>query len=424
MVPGPPPQIAELASLAPDAAAGGQPIGARDARLFTRDFGLVMAGSAGGWLAHSMAQWAIVPFLVALGFDPALGGLGLGLVAVSALGSRLVVGPRIDRDGGRMPAIAGMAVLMASGLVYVLATILPAGSTLALLTALAGAALQGAGFGAMTTASFAIVDDVLPTGRRGEGVGYFGVVQPIVQGLGAAASFAVMAAAGFGRLFLAIAVTAGLTTLAFATIRVAARHQFHSHEHAPRLGALRLGRPLVIPIIVCSTLSFVGGALILAIPLLGLGVGVTNPGIFYLASAVLGVLARLATGRLSDRLGRATVAIPGLVLMSAVIVALVAAADLGTVAFVVIGAFHGFATAAILPAIQSLVLDRSPLDRRGSSSAAMGMAFDVGFGTGSILIGAVAGMAGPSSALLVTAAMPMLSVGLLVIDARHRPRGA
>jgi predicted MFS family arabinose efflux permease len=180
----------------------------------------------------------------------------------------------------------------------------------------------------------------------------------------------------------------------------------------------------VLPIVICSTLSFVGGALILAIPLLGVEVGVTNPGIFYLGSAVLGVLARLATGRLSDRLGRATIAIPGQLLMTVVIVALVATADLGTVAFVVTGAFHGFAAAAILPAVQALVLDRSPAGRRGSSSAAMGMAFDVGFGTGSILIGAVASMASPSAALLATAAMPLISVGLLGIDARREARAA
>ena len=390
--------------------------------LFTRDFLLVMAGSAGGWLAHSMAQWAVAPLLVGMGFDASLAGLGLGLVAVTALLARLVVGPRIDRSGGRMPAVGGMLVLTAGGFAYVVATILPAGTTVALLVALVGASLQGFGFGAMTTASFAIVDDVLPAARRGEGLGYFGLVQPIVQGLGAAASFAVMAAAGFTRLYLAIAVIAGITTLAFAAIRARARHT--SAARAPLLGVLHLGRPLVIPIIICSTLSFVGGALILAIPLLGLEVGVTNPGIFYLASAVLGVLARLATGRLSDRLGRATVAIPGLLLMSLVIVGLTLTADLGTTAFVVAGAIHGFATAAILPAIQALVLDRSPLDRRGTSSAAMGMAFDIGFGVGSILIGAAAGAASPSSALLVTAVVPLVSVGLLVIDTRRPLRAA
>ena len=380
-----------------------------------------MTGSAGGWLAHSMAQWAIAPLLISLGFDPALGGLGLGLVAVSALGSRLVVGPRIDRNGGRRPAVAGTGLLMVSGLVYALATVLPAGGTVALLVALAGASVQGIGFGAMTTASFAIVDKVLPVSRRGEGVGYFGVSQPIVQGVGAAASFAVMAAAGFTRLFLAVAVIAALTTVAFALIRVVSR-PWRNAGHPPLLAALHIGRPLVIPIIVCSTLSVVGGALILAIPMLGLEVGVSNPGIFYLASAVLGVLARLTTGRLSDRWGRARVAIPGLLLMACAIAGLVATADLGTVAFVVGGAFHGIATAAILPAIQSLVLDRSPLDRRGSSSAAMGMAFDVGFGTGSILIGAVASIAGPSAALLVTATVPLVSVGLLGVDARRQAR--
>ena len=387
-------------------------------RLVSRDFGLVMGGSAGGWLAHSMAQWAIAPLLVAEGFDPALGGLGLGVVAVAALGSRMVVGPRIDRHGGRLPAVAGTALVAVAGLAYALAAMVASGSVLALLLVLAGTALQGAGFGAMTTAAFSIVDDVLPATRRGEGVGYFGVSQPIVQGLGAAASFAVVAAAGFAVLFVLIAAIAALTTLLYAAIRPAGRPRA-ARGPMVRPGSIWVGGAILLPILVCTTMSFVGGGLILAIPLLGFEAGIGNPGIFYLASAVLGVAARLGTGRLSDRLGRAQVAIPGFALVALVIVGLVVAAPLGAVAFVIAGAVHGLATAATLPSVQALVLDRSPADRRGSSSAAMGMAFDVGFGAGSILLGAVAGVRGPSAALLVAAVAPVLSIALLAIDARR-----
>jgi MFS family permease len=157
-------------------------------------------------------------------------------------------------------------------------------------------------------------------------------------------------------------------------------------------------------------------------PAARLPVGVTNPGIFYLASAVLGVVARLATGRASDRFGRATVAIPGFLLLSAVIGGLALTADAGTAAFILAGALHGVAAAAALPALQALVLDRSPADRRGMSSAAMGMAFDIGFGTGSILVGAVAGIAGPATALVATALAPLGSVALLVADSRRQER--
>jgi MFS family permease len=399
---------------------GAAVLGAGD-RLLTRDFLLVMGGSAGGWLAHSMAQWAIAPFLVGLGFDPALGGLGLGVVAVSALASRVVVGPRIDRSGGRTPAAVGTALLAAAGVAYLLAALVGGGSLAALLLAFAGTAFQGVGFGAMTTASLAVVDDVAPHARRGEALGYFGVSQPIVQGLGATASFAILAAGGFATLFLTIAVTAALTVALFAGIRPVAPH---GHGPTPSLRRAGIPRSILLPIVVCSQMSFLGGAMILCIPLLGLEAGISNPGVFYLASAVLGVTARLVTGRASDRVGRSRVAAPGLALLTVTMIGLALTAGAGMAAFVVAGALHGIASAAALPSLQALVLDRSPADRRGTGSAAMGMAFDIGFGTGSVVTGAVAGAASPAAGLMVGAMSPVVGIGTLLLDAwlrRGRP---
>lgn len=400
----------------PSAPAVGQP-SAGDERLFTRDFWLVVAGSSGAWFAHSMAQWAIAPMLVGLGFDPALGGLGLAVLGASALASRLVAGPRIDRGGGRRTAVVGTALIAAAGLVYTLAALLPAGTTGALAAAILGAALQGIGFGAMTTASLAVVDAVLPRRRRGEGVGYFGASQPIVQGLGATASFAVMGAVGFGGLFLAVAASAAVTTLAFAALRAPSTP---SRAAPHRRARLHIDGTILVPILVCVTMSFVGGGLILAIPLLGTTVGVDNPGIFYLASAVLGVTARLATGRASDRLGRVVVAATGFAVMAVAIVGLSLMAGSGMAPFIIGGAVYGVGSATALPAIQALVLDRSPADRRGSASAAMGMAFDVGFMVGSTLIGAVASLAAPVVAVMATALGPFAAITLLAGERRRQ----
>jgi predicted MFS family arabinose efflux permease len=265
----------------------------------------------------------------------------------------------------------------------------------------------------MTTASLTIVDDVTPDARRGEALGYFGVSQPIVQGLGATATFAILAAGGFGALFASIAVVAGLTVMLFAAIRPIERH---THREVPSLFRTGIPTSLLLPILVCSQMSFLGGAMVLAIPLLGFEAGIDNPGVFYLASAVFGVTARLVTGRASDRVGRAKVAAPGLLLLSFTMVFLALTAQAGMVAFVVAGALHGLASAAALPAIQALVLDRSPVDRRGTGSAAMGMAFDVGFGAGSVVTGSVAGAAGPAAGLAVGAISPITGIGTLLVD--------
>jgi len=387
-------------------------------RLATRAFGLVIAGTSGAWLAHGVALWAIAPLALDLGLDPAFGGLLLAVVSVGALVSRFVVGPQVDRHGGRLPAIVGAAVLVGSGLAYGMAASFGGGGWAVLLLGL-GAALEGFGFGAMTTSSFAIVGDVVPVSRRGEGVGYFGALQPIVQGLAATLSFALVGAGGFGLLYATVAAAAAISVALFAALRPGSVRR---SELARSWRAGLLGREIVVPVVACGTLSFVGGALVLTVPVLGFDAGITNPGVFYLANAVSGVAARLVTGRLSDRWGRSRVAVPGLVLLAGSLVALVAGADAGLVVFVITGAAYGLAAAVALPALQALLLDRTPAARRGASSAAMGIAFDIGFGVGSVVIGAVVSVAGAGAGLVVAAAAPVVASGLLVLDARPAGR--
>jgi MFS family permease len=285
-----------------------------------------------------------------------------------------------------------------------------------LLLVMVGAALHGAGFGLMTTSTFTIVGEIAPLTRRGEAVGYFGAAQPIIQGIGATLGFAVVAAAGFGVLFTSAIAAALLTVVLFLGLHGRTDGLVPS---VPLSRLPRLARPVVVPVLACGLLAFVGSSLVLILPLLGEEASVENPGLFYLASAVSGVVARVGTGRLSDRLGRAQVAIPGLALLTLSLVALVAGADIGVVAFIVAGAVYGLAVAAAMPAIQALILDRSPVDQRGMSSAGMGMALDVGFASGSLAIGLLVGVAGPGVGLLIAAAAPLVSMALILLDRRQ-----
>ncbi len=387
--------------------------------LLTRQFGVVMAGTACSWLAHSMAIMMFAPFVAHLGFDPAFGGLGLGVLAIAALMSRMVVAPRIDRREGRAPVIVGAALIMVGGLGYLVTASGMLGGMAALGLAGASAAVHGAGFGVMTTSSFTIVGDVAPVPRRGEALGLYGTAQPIIQGLAATLGFAIVGVAGFIVLYGGIVAAAAASTLLFRWLKVAP-----PCDPEP-VHAARAGRPIRAvggPVLACGMLSVVGGALVLTVPLLGSTAGLANPGVFYLATAVTGVLARLATGRVSDRWGRVRVAAPGLLLLTGSVVLLVAWAGAGIGVFMIAGGLYGIASAAALPALQALILDRSPAHRRGTSAAAMGMALDVGFASGSVMTGAIVGLAGAGPALLAASAAPLISVGLLLVDARWMAR--
>ena len=395
--------------------------------LLTPNFLLVMAGYLSAMLAHGMALWSIASFVVHLGFDAVLGGLGLGGIAFTALAARRVVGRAVDRAGSRRPAYIGTAVMCLASAAYVASAQVGPGSLLAL--ALLGAAVMthGAGFAAMGTASFSFIGEAAPPGRRGEAIGYYSAFQPIVQGLAATASFAIVAAGGFSLLYAAVGASAVVSTASFWMLREprsAASVAAGEPDGAKARGGGHYDRAVLGPVVMVGILTTAGGAATLTIPLIGLGAGISNPGVFYLASAVSGFAMRLVAGRISDRQGRWRVAAPGLVLVSASFGSLAVWASLGIATFVIAGVIYGFAIAAALPALQALVLDRGRPEHRGANVAVMGMGQDIGYGTGSILTGVVVGAAGAGPGLVAGCLGPLVALTLLAGDTRRSSASA
>jgi MFS family permease len=370
-----------------------------------------------------MALWSIASYVVYLGFDATLGGLLLGGIAFTALASRRVVGRAVDRGGSRRPAFVGTAVMIGAAVAYRASAEIGSGSLVALALLAVAVMIHGAGFAAMGTASFSYVGEAAPPGRRGEAIGYYSAFQPIVQGLAATASFAVVAAGGYGFLFVATGAAAAAATLFFWLLRKPHRPAAPlGVASGPAAAAARFDRAVLLPVVMVGILTTAGGAATLTIPLLGLGAGIANPGVFYLASAVSGFAMRLFTGRISDRQGRWRVAAPGLVFVSVSFGGLAALAGLGMETFVVAGILYGFAMAAALPALQALVLDRGRPEHRGANVAVMGMGQDIGYGTGSVLTGFVVGALGPAPGLVAGCLGPLGALALLAFDTR-RARG-
>jgi MFS family permease len=387
------------------------------ASLLTRNFLLVMAGYLAGMLAHGMAIWSIAAFVDAMGLDAWIGGVALGGIAFTALASRRIAGRAIDRDGSRLPAFLGTSAMIVGGVFYRLSAEAGAGSPLMLVLLAVAVMIHGAGFATMTTASFSFVGEAAPPGRRGEAIGYYSAFQPIVQGLAATASFAVVAAGGFGMLFVAVPTASAAATVFFWLMREPHREARPAAD-AARTPA-RFDRAVLAPVVMVGILTSAGGAATLTIPLLGLGAGIGNPGVFYLANAVSGFAMRLIAGRISDRQGRWRVAAPGLILVSVAFGGLAAFRGLGVETFVIAGIVYGIAMAAALPALQALVLDRGRPEHRGANVAVMGMGQDIGYGTGSVLTGFVVGALGPAPGLVAGCVGPLATLALLAVDTKR-----
>jgi MFS family permease len=388
--------------------------------LFTRGFLLLMNAWVFASMAHSLLFWGVVPFLVSVGVEPGQAGVALAAIPFTSLAARVPVGRLIDRYGSRRPAIAGAWMMFASAMLYVLSAVLHGGATTWPLL-VASLALQGFGLSAMGTASFTYLGIVAAQARRGQATGYYGLAGPLLQGVAAAAVYAITASAGFITLYVVIAAIAAVSTVSF--IALAEERPAQKITSSIR-GLLVVGRAIGVPAITSGLLAFTYGAARVAVPILAIVSGIANPGLFFLAMAMAGAGLRLATGGVWDRLGRRTVAIPGLIFIAASFVLLPMTAVWGDAAFVASGAVYGMAASCSIPALQAMVLDRGLEDRRGASSAAMWMLTDIGMGFGTLLGGLVVTASDAGGGLALAVAAPLVGAAIIVIDASSALRPA
>jgi MFS family permease len=385
----------------------------RRARLFTPTFILFLSAWISGSLAHGLLFWAVVPYIGSVGLDSGLGGLGLALISLTALVSRVPIGRLVDRYGGRRPACAGAATLMLSALVYATSAWIGAPQSARAALVLVALMLHGAGLSALGTASFTYLGIMVDPSRRGEAVGYYGAATPLISGFAAALVYAA-AGGGFVALYAGVAVVAALSVVLFWVL--AELEPGHLVEFSVR-GLLAVGRAVGLPAAINGILAVTNGASRVAVPIAAIVAGTANPGLFFLAMALAGTGLRLVSGRVSDRFGRRTVALPGIVSTSLAFAFLALSAGWGDTAFLISGAVYGLATASSGPALQAMVLDREPEDQRGASAAAMWMLLDVGMGVGTLLAGLVATASDASGGLILATVAPLISLALLLLDA-------
>ena len=74
---------------------------------------------------------------------------------------------------------------------------------------------HGFAFGSLTTAANTLVIDVMPSSRRGEGLGYYGVMNNLAMAFGPMAGLFVVSSMGYTSLFI-MAVVSALCGLLFA----------------------------------------------------------------------------------------------------------------------------------------------------------------------------------------------------------------
>jgi MFS family permease len=361
-------------------------------------------------MSHGM--FLLFPLFVhSLGGDELTVGLVLGLGLAASVAVRPLVGVLLDRVGRRRVLLWAGAV---NSLSFVPLLVLDrAGGALYLL-----AMLHLVAGGALFAAYFTYAADLVPAGRRVEGLAIFGVAGMAPNGLGPALGEILIARAGYAGLFLGATVFAALS-LALTT-RIAERGHV---PHGP--GTVGGSRDVV-------RLLFRGGLLriMLATVLFGIGVyaafyfvapftrtlGVERTAPFFAAYASTTIALRIFGRRLPDRVGAHRIAIPAFAVFALGLGALclLPAPGVLVLAGIACGAGHG----SIFPVLNGLAVARTPARLHGTMVALYTGALDGGAVLGTPLCGAVARAAGYRAMFALMAALNLAGVILLAVDRR------
>ena len=337
-------------------------------------------------------------------------GLVLGVFAITALLVRPFVGIAGDMWGKKKFMIIGGIAMAMSPLLYIVSnSVLP----------MIGVRLfQGLAFGIISTALGALIADIVPASRRGEAVGYFGMSNNIAMAAGPALGIVVMQSWGFTNLFF-VSASIGLLSVIFSLpVNEPARQPRPTSVTRPPL----VVRSALLPasVLFCYALTF--GSVVTFLPLFAVTRGLSNPGLFFTVQALVVLALRSFTGRLSDRIGRKTVALPGLMFctISLILISQVSS----TTMFLVAAALYALAFSCIQPPMTAMVIDRVKPEIRGAAMGTFISAMDAGIGGGAFLWGVVAGLTGYSRMYLIASLVPVLAIVLFLCVSRVKKKEA
>lgn len=245
--------------------------------------------------------------------------------------------------------------------------------------------LQGIFMGAASVSGNTIAVDVVPSSRRSEGMGFYGVATNLAMTLAPVGAIFAYERFSFTGLVTVVIIIATLATFSVSQIKV---------EKKPRVirPTLSLDRFILIkalPAALSFTLiSIPYGMLISFVVLYGGSIGVNSAGYFFISMAIGTGCARLISGKLVDKGWLHSVAISAISLLT---VALLIFSTIENVfVFYACGLVIGTSYGISVPAFQTLFVNVAPSNQRGTATSTYLSAFDLGVGLGMLIAGYIA----------------------------------
>lgn len=360
-------------------------------KLWSRNYILVCLAA----FLMSFSFFILVPTLPlylkeTFGISQALIGVVLSCYVIAVLCVRPLTGFVADTFPRKSVYIIAYATFVASFFGYFFIT-----KTLALFILLR--IFHGLSFGMLTTAGNTLVIDVMPSLRRGEGLGYYGVTNNLAMAFGPMTGLFVISLGNYNLLFLTSLITGGVGLLLGSLVRTPKRATIEKVEF--KLSADRFFlKEGIRACIAFLMMAIPYGMTTSYMALYAQESGIThNTGLFFTVMAGGLIISRLHSGKRVDqgfvtqtiRVG-ITIAIFGALGEALLSTIAGASITLGYIAYFLTALLFGYGYGTLFPAYNTLFINLAPNSRRATANATYLTGWDVGIGGGMLLGGIIA----------------------------------
>ncbi|MDR0693720.1 MAG: MFS transporter [Prevotellaceae bacterium] len=247
--------------------------------------------------------------------------------------------------------------------------------------------LHGISFGAVSVAGNTIVIDIMPSSRRGEGLGYYGLANNIAMAVGPMTGLFLHEHYSFDTVFACALASCllgfGMALVVRTPLKPPVKKLPLSLDRFILIKGLPLGVVLVL-------LSIPYGMTSAYIAVYGEAIGIMgSTGLFFTLLAVGTAFSRIFAGRQVDK-GKVTQVITfGLYTVCACFFGLASCARLmawnsivGSLVFFGLALFFGLGFGSMFPAFNTMFVNLAPHNQRGTATSTYLTSWDVGIGLG------------------------------------------
>jgi MFS family permease len=307
-------------------------------------------------------------------------GLMTTVFLISAIISRPIAGKWIEKSGPRNVLFTALLVFFGASLFY----FFPKTMSSFLLVRF----LHGIGFGMATTVAGAIVANIIPTSRRGEGMGYFIMSTNLAMVLGPFIGLTVIQQWGPKVLFIISAIGALAALITGLNVKLPKKEKAQAAPRVP-FSFKQYFEASAIPIsIVGAFFAIIYSSILSFVSVYAHQVHLGNvSSLFFVVYAIVLLISRPFTGKWFDQRGANVIVFPSIILFAIGMFVLSKSGNASS--FLLSAGMIGLGWGTIFPTLQTIAIQDVSPKKRGLATATFLSIYDTGIGFGSFIVGVI-----------------------------------